>query len=79
MDTAMAETKLEEEIKWRNKLDLYQKTHVKALAAAKARQDGGVQAVVQDVGNAFQDQFELQVSQLSTEKEEHARLASGTL
>jgi len=75
MNTAMAEAKLEEEIKWRNKLELYKENFRQSREKSILSADDSIQNKVQEVGNEFQDKFEKELTKLSKEKEEHGRLA----
>lgn len=74
MSTAMAEAKLEEEIKWRNKVELRKESFRKDRNKSIAMSNENIQSKVQEVGNDFQDQFESQLTKLAGEKEEHGRL-----
>eukprot|EP00939_MAST-03C_sp_MAST-3C-sp1_P003606 g3606.t1 len=74
LDTAMAETKLSEEIKWRNRQEVSLRDAERAILEYSITKKEELEVAVSDVGNKFQDQFEDRVAKLRLEKEEHARL-----
>jgi len=74
LDTVMAETKLAEEVKWRNRIETAQLSTERAVAENRARKKDQIETAVSDIGNRYQDEFEDRVAKLRLEKDEHARL-----
>ena len=75
LNTAMTETKLAEEIKWRNRHEVAVRSADHAIRSSGVSEKANMKEMVAEVGNKYQGQFEDRVSKLHLEKEEHSRLA----